>query len=284
MKDISFIDESFDSGITSTYQLSVQFGPRTFAYAILDTIRMKYIAFRSSWFDTPVKPENQSEHLSHLLHSVPFLLRNYKSVRLMIQNRGALLIPEPLFNPDNASDYFSVSAPPAGNERVLFSRLRSCNACLLFCIREDIRHQALALLNEVTITHQSVPFIESALKTFEIYGSADQLHVNITPDLADLVLVKSGRLILYNSYPLRSDADLAYFILNAYDEFDLSQEETPLIISGWPELYPDTKKVLPGYIRSVRLKEFDKGYLYTQKFTDVHQYSYANLINLALCG
>jgi len=284
MKDISFIDESFDSGITSTYQLSVQFGPRTFAYAVLDTIRMKYIAFRSSWLGTPVKPENQSEHLSHLLHSEPFLLRNYKSVRMMLQNPGALLIPESLFDPDHASDYFSGSVPPAGNEKIVATRLISCDACLLFCIREDIRHQALALLNDVKITHQSVPLIESALRASDTFGSADQLHVNITPGSADLVLVKSGQLILYNSYPLRSDEDLVYFILRLYDQFNLSQEETPLIISGWPDLYTSVKQILPGYIRSIRLKEFDKSYLYSERFADVIQHSYANLINLALCG
>ena len=282
MKDISFIDESFDSGITSTYQLSVQFGPRTFAYAVLDTIRMKYIAFRSSWLDTPVKPENQSELLSHLLHSEPFLLRNYKSVRMMFQNRGALLIPESLFNPSHVSDYFSV--PPAMNEKIVFTRLISCDACLLFCIREDIRHQALALLNDVKITHQSVPLIESALQTSGTYGSADQLYVNITSGLADLVLVKSGQLTLYNSYPLRSDEDLVYYILRVYDQFDLSQEETPLILSGWPELYTGANKVLSGYIRLIRFKEFDKSYLYSENFADVSQHSYANLINLALCG
>lgn len=284
MKDYSFIDESFDPGITSTYQLSVLFGSRMFAYAVLDTIRMKYIAFRSSWFDTPVKPESQSEHLGRLLHSESFLQKNFKSVRMMVQHSEALLIPEPLFDPDHVSDYFSASAPPAGNEKIVFNRMASCNAILVFSIREDLRHLALALLNDVRFVHEAVPLIESAVRNADRYGSTDQLHVNINPGTADLVLVKSGQLVLYNRYPVRSDEDLVYFILRVYDQFELSQEETPLIISGWPDLYSSANVALPGYIRSVRLMEFDKGFLYSGKFAEVSQHSFSNLINLAQCG
>jgi hypothetical protein len=153
----------------------------------------------------------------------------------------------------------------------------------LFCIRDDIRHQALALLNEVKITHHSAPVIESALQTAGTFGSANQLHANISHGSADLVLVKSGQLILYNSYPLRTDEDLIYYILRIYDQFDLSQEETPLIMSGWPDLYSGAMKTLNDYIRTVRLKEFDKSYLYSPKFANVSQHAYANLINLVLC-
>jgi hypothetical protein len=284
MRDIAFIDESFDTSITSTYQLSMQFGARNFAYAILDTIRMKYIAFRSSWFDSSVQPENQSECLSHLLHSEQFLLRNYKSVKLMFQSQGAIMIPGPLFNPDNPAAHFNLSGSPSENNKVIISRLVSFDAYLLFVIREDIRHQALALLNDVKLTHQAVPFIESALQSSDKFNSSSQLYVNITPGLADLSLVQSGKLILYNSYPVHKDPDLVYFILNAYDEFGLSQEETPLIFSGWPNLFPAAMELLPGYIRAIKMKEFNKGYLYSQKFRDLDQHPYANLINLAQCG
>ncbi len=282
MRDISFTDETFDSGITSTYQLSLQFGPRTFAYAILDTIRMKYIAFKSIWFDTRLKSENQSERLGQLLHSEPSLMRNYKSVRLMVQNPGAILIPAELFDPDHLEDYFSSSTAPAGNEKAISTPLRSFKAFLLFYIREDIRLQALALLNEVNITHQSAPMIESALQTSGTFGSANQLHANIIDGSADLLLVKSGQPILYNSFPLRSNEDLIYYILRIYNQFDLSQEETPLIISGWPDLYSGAMNTLKDYIRTVRFKEFEKSYLYSPKFDNVCQHAYANLINLAL--
>jgi hypothetical protein len=74
-----------------------------------------------------------------------------------------------------------------------------------------------------------------------------------------------------------------FFLLYLYDQFSLSQEECPVFLSGYIEIYPSAIDILQQYIKQITLSEFPKRYQYTDSFKDLTQHHCTQLINLARC-
>jgi len=202
----------------------------------------------------------------------------------MLQSPGATLVPAPLYQPRDNAKYLVLSGTQSEQENVLHFRLHSTEAHLLFCVRKDLNQQALALLNDVILVHTAGPLIESSMRESLSKPEPSRLYLNVLPGLAELVLVRSNELILYNSYPIHEDPDLVYFVLNAFNQFSLPQENTPVIISGWPEQYAEGMKILDGYAGLISMAQLNTDFLYSEGFKSVGQHHVAQLINLAECA
>lgn len=283
MRNIAIIDETFDTNITSTYHLSLQYGSNNFSFAILDTIRMKFIAFKNYWFASAITPENHAEHLRNLLHTEGYLIKNYKSVHFMYQAPGSLLIPGPLFSTDHAEDYFRFSGTVDPELEIHYRKVPSIDAFLLFQMRKDISELISGSLSDCKIFHHAFPQIENAVLDGKNKSLPSLLYADIHPTFIDLMLLHSGQLTFYNSFSIRNNEDLDYFILYLFDQFGLSQEETPLILSGFIELFPEALAVLEKYLKKISYLEFNKSYSYSYTFNDLVQHQFAHLINLARC-
>jgi len=51
MKNIAIVDETFDINITASYHLSVELCKEGISYAVMDTVRKKYIALKTVIFE-----------------------------------------------------------------------------------------------------------------------------------------------------------------------------------------------------------------------------------------
>ncbi len=283
MRNIAIIDETFDANITSTYHLSLQYGADQFSFAILDTIRMKYIAFKNFWYESGIPLEMQAENLRNLLNSEGYLSKNYKSVHFMYQSPGALLIPGPLFNPDLAGSYFRYSGNAFPDPSILFRKIPSIDAFLVHQIPGDIYEQAKGSLSDCQFFHQACPQIDDAVLDGKNKSLPAQVYADIHPGFIDLMLLNSGQLVFYNSFGIRNKEDMVYFILYLFDQFGLSQEETPLILSGFVEVFPDSLPILEKYLKKISYVDFNKSYSYSYTFNNLIQHQFAHLINLARC-
>jgi len=283
MQNLSIIDDTFDPTITSTYHLSLQFSPRNFCFAIMDTIRMRYIAFKNFWFETELAPEQQAERLRGLLQNEGYLAKNYKSVNFMIDSPGSLLIPAPLFQPDEAETYYLHAGGVDSQSMILNHKIPAIDAFLLFQVRMDIHELIKGYLSEFKIFHQAVPQIEDAVVESKNKAIPAALYAEVHSGFTDLYLVNAGSLMFYNSFTIRNDQDLTYYILYLYDQFGLPQEETPLFLSGFIELYPAANETLMKFIKKFGRLEFNKSYSYGSAFNTLIQHQFANLINLARC-
>jgi hypothetical protein len=283
MRNIAIIDETFDANITSTYHLSLQLGADQFSFAILDTIRMKYIAFKNYWYDSAIPEDQQGENLRNLINSEGYLSKIFKSVHFMYQAPGALLIPGPLFNPDFAGSYFKYSGDVSSDHTILFRKIPSIDSFLVHQIPTSIYDLAVGSLAECKFFHQASPQIEDAVLDGKNKSLPAQVYADIHQGFIDLMLLNSGQLVFYNSFIIRNKEDIIYFILYLFDQFGLSQEETPLILSGFVEAFPDSQPILEKYLKKISYLEFNKSYSYSYTFNNLVQHHFAHLINLARC-
>jgi hypothetical protein len=283
MRNIAIIDESFDSNAISSYHLSIQYGEHFCSFAILDTSRMKYLALKNFWFNDPVPAKNQSDHIRSLLHGESYLTRQYKSVFLMYLTPLSVLVPTPLFRKENPEVYFKLSSQLHPSEKVFFRKIKAIDAYSVFAMPEDFVNQVGIMLHDVQFFHQSCPQILGAITESRDLAEDNRVLVYIHPDSADIMVVKENHLVLYNSFKIKNGDDLVFYIMYMYEQFGLSQEESPVILSGFIESFPGTTELLFQYLKKIVVGEFPKSYSYSDTFNSLEQHHFLQLINLARC-
>lgn len=283
MRNIAIIDENFDSNVASAYHLSIQYGERCCSFAVLDTAGMKYIAFKNTWFNDPVSPASRADHIRSLLQGENYLIRQFSTVHFLYLNPVSVLVPAPLFRKDNPQAYFNFSSQIQPTDKIFFRKIPAIDAYTVFPVPEDFCNQVDIMLPDVRIFHQSSPQIQEAMSDSGHTGDPTRVLVCIHAGFADILVIRNGQLLLYNSFTSRNTNDLVFFILYMYEQFSLSQEETPLLLSGFPELFPGAIELLRQYLYRVVTRELPKSFAYSPVFNNLQQHHYSHLFNLARC-
>lgn len=283
MRNIAVIDENFDIDLTSTYQLSIQYSSRNFSFAILDTASMKYIAYKCFWFDSPVPRQKQSDHIRNIINSDSYLTRAYKSVYFIYQTPVSVLVPSPLFRKEDPSAYFRFSAVLQPDDKVVYRKVTAIDAFVLFPIPEELMDQVSFMLQNVQFFHQACPLIEDAIPGSRGIPDTAQVFASINAGSADLLVVKNDKLLLFNSFLIKNTEDVVFYILYLYEQFGLSQEESPVILSGYIEMYPGCAELLQQYLKQVIIRKFPKVFTYSDSFGELATHQLLPLLNLSRC-
>jgi len=283
MRNIALIDESFDSNVTSAYNLAIQFSDKFLSVTVLDTLRNQFIAFKNYWFADPVPESHQGNHLQNLFQSEKFLKLQYRSVNFMYISPVSVLVPDPLFRKENPAIYFKYSAQLKNTDKIIYRKISSIDAFVVFTMPEDLINQIDNLLPHAQFFHQSCTQIETAMTESILPKGLTRVFTNVNNGFIDILVIRSEQVLLYNSFVAKNTNDLVFFILYMYEQFGLPQEEVPVILSGFIELYPGAAELLNQYIKQIILRDLPKGYAYSHTFGDIEQHHYSQLMNLARC-
>jgi len=279
----AIIDETFDSSATPGYHLSVQYGEHHCSLAILDTSTMKYIAFKNFWFSAPVPLKDQASHIRSLLQSEDYLATPYKTVFFMYLTPKSVLVPVSLFQKEKPRVYFNFSSLLLPTDKLIFRKIQAIDAYSVFAVPEDFYNQVSMLVQNVQFFHQTCPQIADAISESGDLAGGHRVLAGIHPGFVDLIVIRAEQLLLMNSFAIRNSDDLVFFILYMYEQFGLSQEESPLILSGFIEMYPGATSLLEQYLKKITLRGFPGNYNYCDSFSAITQHHFSPLINLARC-
>jgi len=282
MRNIAVIDEGFDINQTQSYQLLIQYCERSFSFFILDTRSSKFIAFKNYWFETPIDKTQLSDQIRNLINTENYLTQPFQSVQFLYVAPISVLIPSALFKKEDPGMYFNHSTILSAKDTIIFRKISSLDSYLLFTIPTDLTDQITFMLKDVQIICQGQPLIDEVIGELA-NKDASSVYANITPGYADILVVQAGKLTLYNTFAINSTDDLVFFLLYLYDQFSLSQEECPLSLSGYIEMYSGALEMLQQYIKQITLSGFPKRYLYSESFKDLTQHHCTQLINMARC-
>jgi hypothetical protein len=282
MRNIAVIDDGFDINQISSYQLLIQYCERSFSFMIQDIRTTKFIAYKNYWFEEPIPRSELADQLRNLLNTENYLTQPFHSVRFLYIAPISVLVPSALFKKEDPGIYFNHSTSLSATDTIIFRKISSLDSYLLFPIPADLADQITFMLKDAQLICQGQPMIEEVIGVSRDKES-NHVYANINPGIADLLIVQSGQLTLYNSFVINSAEDFVFFLLYLYDQFSLSQEECPISLSGYIELYPGALDLLPQYIKQITLSCFPKRYFYSDSFKDLTQHHFTQLINLARC-
>jgi hypothetical protein len=106
----------------------------------------------------------------------------------------------------------------------------------------------------------------------------------IHSDYIDIAVTESHRLLLLNSFKYKTDADIAYYILLLFEQFNLNGEMNELYLCGIIDRNSKSIGNLQKYIKHIKFDHLPEDYTYSYTFNKIPQHWFSNLFRLVNCG
>ncbi|GEM_PF-813052 len=282
--NISFIDKSFDLKNISNYHLSLQVYLKGFSFCILDRERNKYIAFGNNQYSKITSFKILASEIERLLNENKWLKLPYQHVKLIFATPRYTFIPSPLYNPLEERRLFDFNNKLGVHEELNHNFIYGNSSYVVYSIPDSIKSVFEQYYPSVRVYHQSCPMIEEILLKNKLTNTNIQAYLNIYPDFIDFAILDKTTLKLFNTFTIQSTTDFQYFILNSFDQLQLSSLNVPLSISGLIKKDDAKIDILKKFIKQIDYLNKPSHFEYSYGFQDIPDHYFTNMINLYQCG
>ena len=281
MVDFSITDETFEPNISISYFLSIRLNPDGLSFCTLDPVRNKYIQISHIVFN---ETQSIATQLNDCLSKSDILNLPFKRTFILIPSQISTLVPAAVFEPEKKEELLKFSCSIPENSTIYYNKIRSIDTFNIFSIPTEVEVIMQRQFPEPLFFHQNTPFIDSILSaTLTEESTTTLLCINFNSDFFDIVVFDKDRLMLCNSFPIKSENDFIYFTLFVFEQLKLSEPNTMVQISG---IHPDKQryiKQLSNYLGNIRQIDFPRHFRYSILFRDTRISGFFNLLNLPVC-
>lgn len=170
------------------------------------------------------------------------------NVNVFVENSIYQLIPSELFRENDIKTLFEITFGKNEDNILKYSVLPKWNMHLSFQITEKIADFFARLYPEIELKH----IIFDLLKNF-IKRTEEAVYLNIRKNAIDLALIADNKLQILNSFDVKTDEDICYFLLNIFEQFKLKTESFKLKIRKNNTTNQSTIELLKQYISVVEI-------------------------------
>jgi hypothetical protein len=279
MPFLELFDETLDINSTENYELAIQVSPEGLTFCLLDSIRNKFVLIRS--FGAEENKYFNADKISELLLKDDFLTKKYKKVHCVIPSEKFTLVPAPLFDPGKKVEYFTFNHTLEEDKIVSVDKTSDPDAFLIYSVSRSISE----VINSVypgIYPHHHIKLLLDHTSSIRKSIIGNYIHVHVERDFFNLIIFNNNMLKFCNSFVYRNISDILYYVLNAFKNLDIKQEET-IYFSGITEKYDDLSSSFSMYIRDIKFSEPAGNFTFSYVFNDTELHRFINLFNVLNC-
>lgn len=187
------------------------------------------------------------ENIKKLFFELSFLSIPFSSVVIQWVNISYILEPNEMFELYKKQDLYTITQICKDNSMILLNKNVADDATLLFQIDKSIHGFLTRNLFQPIVLSHITPLIKyMTAKTSSLKDTF--MYVNCFEDSFDILLLKSNKLIVAQSYEIQDENEMFYFILKIWQDAQFNQLEDTLFFNG---LTSDLVHQLKGYVKFV---------------------------------
>lgn len=222
--------------------LSIRLSPEGFSFATYHPADASRIYFQHTAVNVQ---RSMAANVKGFLSQTPELNVIYHQTNILIHTLRYTTVPLELFEDEQMEMLFYQNVPKQNNEIVLCNILGNSNVVVLFSI-DKLTHVFLSEHFPCARFFATVsPQIEYFTKESR-QRQTQQIYANIHADNMEVFCFSNGRLQLANTYPISTNEDRSYYLLNIWKQLDYDTEKDELHLTGL------TKEELHGQISFLR--------------------------------
>jgi len=277
MHQINLLDETFDKNQAHHYNLAIQYGLNGLSFCLFDTVKNKYIAFRHY-----PEIDSRQEALSPILESDDLLQLKFKETRFLYDAGKNTLVPDAFFDESRAETLYKFNLGDEKCSSIHFNKIQDPLALNIFAYSQSILTKFRKVFPKIEIYHRTTPFIENLMEESARWPRSNAF-VYIHKGILDIGVAHLRKLEFFNSFNYQNNADIAYYILNVLEQFNLSATLTEVYISVDLEKHEELFNYLQSYLQHIKFIKPSEKFTYSYIFDEFQLTRFANLFNLALC-
>ncbi len=282
MRDICFIDKTFDSKQTHLYHLSIRIGLDGFCFSVLDIPKAKYIVLKIHHFF--LKRERLLlKYVRDVIDSDDIFSCDFKSVDIVYATRKFTLVPQAFYGRGSLEKFLWFNnAQEKGLivEKNLFSK---SECWCFFGIPQNLNEFLLSKFPKGLLRHSLFPLIEGNIKRNRSNQGREQVHLNFYRQNFEIVVLNGSKLIHCNMFNYATDRDVLFHVLYAFEQLKLSPDSTELILYGqMPQVSP-VYHLFKKYVKLTAFAKLDNTFQYSYTFSQLPEHYYFSLFSLYKC-
>jgi len=279
MPFLELFDETLDINSTENYELSIQVCPDGLSFCLLDTIRNKFVLIRS--FGAEENKYFNSDKINELLLKDDFLTKRYKKIYCVMPSSKFTLVPAPLYDPGKKDEYFTFNHSLEEDNIVSVDKISDPDAYLVSSVSRSIS-EVISRVYPGVYPHHHIKLLLDHTSSVRKSVTGNYIHVHVERDFFNLIIFNNNILKFCNSFVYRNISDILYFVLKAFKNLDIQQEET-IYLSGLTEKYDDLSSSFSLYIRNIKFAEPSGNFTFSYVFNDTELHRFINLFTVINC-
>lgn len=272
---LSCFDRIFSKASTDKYYLSVRLEPDGLFFSVYDPDLRKYIAFESVLLAGV--PE-----IYHYLSNHEVLNSSFRNSLCIVPSRKYTLMPEALFIPQRAEEYFNFVHTIEPGEELRNTTLLADDVRLIYAsnmawfqIIKDHFKQAIVL-------PQVAAFIDYIVPRFR-NTTLSAMFINLYDGYFDLLILDGGKLQFCNNFTYKTVEDLVYYTIFVIDQLKINVEKVELKLTGNISPRQEELKLFRKYVKKVNVFEPANDVAVSYALNGVNLSGYTDLFNPRLC-
>ena len=235
---------------TSNIKLSIHISLNGLSFCIIDLISNEIDFLRTYSLSKNTTPKELLKTLKKGFKENNELSNSFSSVKIIHYNNLSTVVPEPLFDKNNALSYLKFNSKILQNDYAAYDEIFNNECVNVYIPYVNINNYIFKMFDSFVYNHYSSIILEK-VKLNEKNTAAPSLYLNINSNHMELIYFVKNKLIFYNRFDFSTKEDIIYYLLFTIDQLKLNPEEIPLVITGNISEDDDNYKIIYEYIRNV---------------------------------
>ncbi len=250
---------SSKANILQNNVLSIQVSLSGLSFCILNLDANTITFYKSFAFEKKGNPNDLLDKLIHQFNTEPSLKQSFKSVKVIHENELSALVPKSLFNEEYLADYLKFNSKILRSDFITHDGISANESVNVYVPYVNINNYIYDIFGEFVFKHFSTIVLETLLN-LEKNATDTKMYAHISNTHFEIVVIKKGQLLLYNTFDYNTKEDFIYYILFTAEQLELNPEEFPLILLG--NITKDDKfyDIAYKYVRNVSVLETKSTY------------------------
>lgn len=257
--------------IKSNKNLSIQISLNGLSFCILNTDSNTIVFLKEISTDKKETPYKILDLLIDAFETEQALQTTFNDIQVIHENELATLVPKALFQEDNLADYLKFNSKILRSDFISYDYIEINQSVNVYVPYVNINNYIYEQFGAFSYRHFSTILIERILEK-EQAETDTKMYVHVQNSHFEIVVIKQGKLLLYNSFEYSTKEDFIYYVLFTAEQLQLNPDELILVFLGNVSDNDALHSIAYKYIRHIRFASRKDSYKFLEKPKSNHAY------------
>lgn len=259
-------------------KLSIQVSLNGLSFCGFSPAEKRILFFRDIQFIKKLNPIQVLQEIEKLYEQEDFLKHEKPEVIVLFSNELYSLVPQALFDEENASDYLKFNTMILETDYVAHDPIETAQMVNVYIPFTNINNFFFDKYGEFEYQHCISILTEEFLKLSREQDPATRVYLNCYTGGYDLLVLKDNQLLLANSFKCNTKEDFIYYLLFTAEQLDLDPTKFELILLGQITEDSEYYKIAYTYVKHIKFLETSFGFIFASKEEPPKGYRYYTLL------